>query len=389
MVCAGQRCQFLDQIAVRVVDGAAAQVALGAENIHRTAFCPGGLQVADFLDDGGRSEIVDGDLDAGGLGAIIHAHASAIAEHAPPEAGQTGDQPHRVYGVDAVVGQFAAAPVPEPVPVVVEVLATQRDFHRRGTGPEIVVHRGRHGIRARRADRGPWSVGADVSQLDLSELAFADVLRGGSVGAVGAELGAALADAVVLASGLHHAASFADVVTDRLLDVHILAGLHGPDGRQGVPVVRCGNRDDVHRLVVEDPPHVLDESGLALEPAGHSLANRGVCVANVADEAIVTRIESLGVRAASAPYPEHGHAQPLVGTLALSARLRTIQHGGRSGGCRSGGQQGLLQKQTTAEVPHSGSSSNGSDPEPPVAVGVTTNHAVSVTLIIVYSQDEA
>ena len=68
---------------------------------------------------------------------------------------------------------------------------------------------------------------------------------------IAAALRAGLADPLVLAGGLDDAAAFADVVADRLLDVHVLAGLHGPDRHQRVPVVRRGDADDIDALVVE------------------------------------------------------------------------------------------------------------------------------------------
>ena len=58
---------------------------------------------------------------------------------------------------------------------------------------------------------------------------------------IAAALRAGLADPVVLAGRLDDAPAFADVVADRLFDVDVLAGLHGPDGGQGVPVVRRGD----------------------------------------------------------------------------------------------------------------------------------------------------
>ena len=57
-------------------------------------------------------------------------------------------------------------------------------------------------------------------------------------------------------------AAFPHRVGRRLLDVHVLAGLHRPDGGERVPVI--GDRDDdrVDVLVVERAAEVLDESGL-------------------------------------------------------------------------------------------------------------------------------
>ena len=49
---------------------------------------------------------------------------------------------------------------------------------------------------------------------------------------------------LVPAGDFDHAPAFADVVADRLFDIDVLAGLHGPDGGQGVPVVRRGDADE-------------------------------------------------------------------------------------------------------------------------------------------------
>ena len=57
--------------------------------------------------------------------------------------------------------------------------------------------------------------------------------------------------ALILAGRLDHLPAFEDVVRCRLLDVHVLAGLAGPDRRQRVPVVGRGERNGVDRLVVE------------------------------------------------------------------------------------------------------------------------------------------
>ena len=70
-------------------------------------------------------------------------------------------------------------------------------------------------------------------------------------------LHAGLADPLVALGGLNVAAAFADIVAHRLFDIHILAGLHGPDRGQRMPMVRRGNRDEVDRLVVEHGPQIL------------------------------------------------------------------------------------------------------------------------------------
>src|SRR5262249_59270793 len=80
-----------------------------------------------------------------------------------------------------------------------------------------------------------------------------------------AALGADLADTIVFWCGLDDSPAFADVVPDRLLNVDVLPGLHGPDRRQGVPVIRCSNADDVDRPIIHDLAEVLFKlRGLAM-----------------------------------------------------------------------------------------------------------------------------
>jgi len=79
----------------------------------------------------------------------------------------------------------------------------------------------------------------------------------------GAALHAHLHDALVLAGRFDHLAPLEDVVAGGLLDVDVLAGLEGPDGPQGVPVVAGGDRNRVDLLVLEHLPEVLVDLGFA------------------------------------------------------------------------------------------------------------------------------
>ena len=70
---------------------------------------------------------------------------------------------------------------------------------------------------------------------------------------------ASLTNTIVLRRRLNVATPFAHVVADRLLDVNVFTGLHGPDRGQGVPVVSGGDGDRVNLLVLEDAPHIGTE----------------------------------------------------------------------------------------------------------------------------------
>ena len=99
--------------------------------------------------------------------------------------------------------------------------------------------------------------GAD--ERHLAEFAGADELGGALEVRSAAPLRADLHDAIVLAGGLDHAAALDEIVRDGLLDVDMLAGLTGPDGGQGVPVVRRGDADGVDVAVLEDAAEVFDD----------------------------------------------------------------------------------------------------------------------------------
>ena len=57
-----------------------------------------------------------------------------------------------------------------------------------------------------------------------------------------------------------------DRVGHRLLDVDVLAGRHRVDRHPAVPVIRRGDEDGVDGPVVEQPPVVVDDGGLAAGP---------------------------------------------------------------------------------------------------------------------------
>src|SRR5262249_13754021 len=145
-----------------------------------------------------------------------------------------------VQRVNIVVAQLTVARVPEPVPVVVKLRPRQRT-HRRGPGEEIIIHARGDFVLAGSADGIAPAIDDAAGQFHFAQLALVNVLDGFGRGFVRAVLGSALADAAVLARRLHDAPAFADIVAHRLLDVHILARLHGPDGGQRVPVIGRGD----------------------------------------------------------------------------------------------------------------------------------------------------
>src|SRR5207248_6277536 len=140
-----------------------------------------------------------------------------------------------------------------------------------------------------------------------------------------AALRAGLADAVVLAGRLDNAPALADVVADGLFDVDVLAGLHGPDRGQRVPVVGRGDADDVDGLVVEDAAQVflvLGREALGLLGGTHRPLDDGlVHVADRGHDAVVPAGEAADVAAAAAVDADDRDAEPVVGVALLRGLL--------------------------------------------------------------------
>jgi hypothetical protein len=66
-----------------------------------------------------------------------------------------------------------------------------------------------------------------------------------------------LHDALVFPRGLHHLLTFFDGNAYRLLNIYVLPRLAGHYSRKGMPMVRCGDDNDVNIFVVENLPKVL------------------------------------------------------------------------------------------------------------------------------------
>ena len=216
-----------------------------------------GLQPADLLHDRGRAEGVDDHLRVGGLARVFVAEPPADAEHRVSQAFQPHHPPADINVVDIVIPQLAVARIPVPVPVVMECRAREGDVGR-GPHEEVVVDLPGHLVHPSGADAAAITVDDAPRERHVAELPGADELAGRGQGAVGAVLGPRLAEAAGLLRHLDDAPTLADVVADRFLDIDMLPGLHGPDRRQRMPMIRRRDGDGVHGLVVEDGAQVLD-----------------------------------------------------------------------------------------------------------------------------------
>src|SRR5262249_8318846 len=272
-------------------------------------------QAAHLEDQLAVAVVVDAHLRVGRLAVVLVAEAAADAHDRVGHRVLAEAPPGLVHLMDALVAEVAVAVFPLPVPVVVQVLAHQRPVRRRAA-PQVVVDAGRDRLRAAHlADRAARLVAQAAGQLHLADLARVHVLDRLAQPPAGAALRARLADLVQLAGHFDNAPTLADVVADRLLDVDVLAGLHGPDGGQRVPVVRRGDADDVDALVLEHLADVrLELRGDPLPLLGRlervvplALGELAVDVADHGDNAVVLVGEAADVAHAAAVYAATGY----------------------------------------------------------------------------------
>ena len=224
------------------------------------------LQAAHLEDQLRVAVVEDGDLRVGRLALVAVAEAAAQAEDAPRQGGAGDDPAGDVHLVHALVADVAVAEIPEPVPVVVDQVGVERLLCGRPQ-PEVEIHLRRRLADDRLdADAAARLVAQAARDQQLAELARLDHLGNAGPGSAAAALRAVLHDAVVLAGGLDGDPALVDVVAARLLDVDVLAGLAGPDGHQGVPVVGRGDGDGVEVLVFEGLADVLDRPRACCSP---------------------------------------------------------------------------------------------------------------------------
>ena len=181
----------------------------------------------------------------GGLAVVVPGEAITHSDHLGRYIVPAENVAEVVNVVDSPVGHLAVAPVPLPMPVVVELLS-HHGCHRSRAGPEIVVDVARNRLRRSDfADRLSSAKLGAVDPLDLAVLARLDIGGGFLHCGARAMLRAGLHNAFVLAGGIDHLAALGDRVADRLFHVYILAGLAGIDGHERMPVIGGRNYQSV------------------------------------------------------------------------------------------------------------------------------------------------
>ena len=143
------------------------------------------------------------------------------------------------------------------MPVVVQLRAHQRLDFRRAVPQILVDVRRPRRFLGHFADARTAFVAKGAGVFHFAErIGFQPGQRIGEPDSAAA-LHAHLHDPLVGVGGLHELTAFPDIVRDGLFDIHILAGLTAPDGRERVPVIRRGDRDGIDLLALQQLADVL------------------------------------------------------------------------------------------------------------------------------------
>lgn len=216
----------------------------------------------------------------------------------------------------AVVAQVAGAVIVEPAPAAVKAVFIEGAFFR-GAEPHVVID----GVRGRAVRRV-----ADVSlpgafpgfgDEAATEGAAADVGEGGLQAFGRTVLRAQLHDAVVFFHGGDHPLAFDDVVSVRLFNVDIFAGLAGEDGGDGVPVIGSADHDGVEAVVVEQVTKIADDLWFLSLQSGdgvHGVAEAGGVDLGDGDDFGLGVFREVTVESSSATAgPDHADADAFAG----------------------------------------------------------------------------
>jgi len=160
--------------------------------------------------------------------------------------------------VRAEIGRLPVGVVEDVAPAVEAAFDVIRGLGGRAE-PEVVVETFRNGLRLPARFRAWKTVGCRgrPHAADLADPPVAHQLARPAHTRTGAELGAGLEHAVVLADRLDHLASLVDGQRQGFLAIDILARLHGRDGNQGVPVIGDDDRHGVDVRPCEQFAEVL------------------------------------------------------------------------------------------------------------------------------------
>ena len=151
-----------------------------------------------------------------------------------------------------------------------------------------------------------------------------------------------LHNAVVTLSGFHALATFEHVVTDRLLDIHVFAGLTGPDGDERVPVVAGSHAHRIEIFVFQRHANVLNTFRLPLRAVqalfAESAKQATVGIDQICHFDIGHGQEFIDMATSSPADADNPHPHGVVGTQdfagsAGAGHREQGKHGAGRGGC--------------------------------------------------------
>src|ERR1700730_687276 len=124
----------------------------------------------------------------------------------------------------SLIADIAIASVPDPVPVVGELIFAVRLPLRRSE-EEVPIETGRHGLIRSVADREAAPETECAGMIYLTDRDLIDELNGVHLVGQGTALGAHLNHTVVFSGGGHHLLALINIVAGGLLHVDVFAGL--------------------------------------------------------------------------------------------------------------------------------------------------------------------
>ena len=144
--------------------------------------------------------------------------------------------------MNALIAEVAVPVTPEPVPVVVKAILSER-MHGSRSDPEVVIDAFRNAPNRCPANGVSPFVAEASRHVIFADVSIAQLLHGLTNGRRRSALRAVLNDTVVAPGGRNELFPFPNVVGTRLLDIDILAGLAAPDRHQRMPVIWRRPRD--------------------------------------------------------------------------------------------------------------------------------------------------
>jgi hypothetical protein len=239
-----------------------------------------------------------------------------------------------VHLVNALVSDIAVAEFTVTVPVVMEAVLVER-AELGSALPEIVIDAGRDLAVGKMADAGTRLVAEAAGEAHFADVAVVNVLDALDMSGIGAGLGAGLADAVEFEPGLFEAAAFGEFVADGLFDIDILAGLHGPNGGEGVPGIWDGDGNGIDGFVFEQLADVgvLDGFRAAAVLQGALRWGESALIDVAEGDDLDAIIEGVGIEMvfAAAVQSDDGEADARVGGGARGWLIWGISLGGGFG----------------------------------------------------------